>query len=120
MVFSGDLVNENELISGRVEIVQLGQFKLRAGHGLCEAPGRLRILALDGDHPAAGAGGRYKGLHGLDNRIAVAAHDMLIGVEQRLAFTPVGDHRVHLGVVLDVGRKTGTTFTDYASVTDQF
>jgi hypothetical protein len=111
---------EDELVAGRVEVVQFGQFKIGAGHGLGEPPGGFAVFVFDGDDPALGPGDLDQGLYGPDNIRAVTVHDMLIGIQQRFALTPVGDDRVHPGVVLDMGRETGAALTDHAGVANQF
>ena len=89
---------------------------------LRELRGDRGIFALDRNNAAYGAHGRHHGLKRSDDLGRVVRHEVLIRVEQRLAFAAVGDDGFDRRVVLDVGRKPGPAFADHPGIayrTDQ-
>ena len=78
--------------------------------------GDLGVFALDRDDAADSTHGRHHGLKRPDDLGRVAGHDVLVRVEQRLAFAAVGDDGFDRSVILDVGRKPGPAFADHPGI----
>ncbi len=108
------LVHQNVLVPGGIEIVELSQLDARTGDGRFHPSRDVGVFALDRNDAANGAHGRHDGLESGDDLAGVPEHDVLVGVEQRLALAAVGDDRFHLRVVFDVRRETGSTLSDHA------
>ena len=117
---AGDFLDQDEFVARRVEVVQLEQLQAGAFHGPGKGVRHIGVLAFDADDAAAGAGDAHQLLHGGHDGFGVLLHDVLVRVEQWLTLTAVGNHRIHLGVVLDVGGKTRTAFAHHAGVGYQF
>ena len=116
---AGDLVHENLLVPGGVEIVQPGQLDARPGHGLFEDGGLLDVLGLDGQNGAARAHGVAQGGQPAHHVGSVVQHHRLVRIQKRLALAAVGDDRLHLAVVLDVGRESRPALADDARFADR-
>ena len=109
-------VHQDVLVARRVEVVQFGQLDAGPGDRAREHRGDRGVFALDRDDAADSAHGRHHGLERPDDLGRVAGHDVLVRVEQRLAFAAVGDDGFDRGVVLDVGRKPGPAFADHPGI----
>jgi len=112
---AGDLLDQDLLVAGGVEVVDEGKRQARAGGRPGEMVNDFGVLAFERDDSARGSGDLDQGRERPDDVGRVVHHMMLIGMEQRLAFAAVGDDRVHASVVLHVGGKAGPAFTHDAS-----
>jgi hypothetical protein len=108
-----DFVDQNVFITGRIKILQLGQFQgpvtFRRGSKAFAAAVYFRLMAMT----PFGPGGLDHRQQGPNDFWGMAFHDILVRIEQRLALAAVRDNGFDLGVVFDVGRKSGPAFTDH-------
>jgi len=104
--------DEGLFIPGRIEVGEQRQLDGPIADGIGQDLSGFLVFFLQCDDAALGTGGLHQLTERPDDFVGVVKHVMLVGVQKGLAFAAVGDNRVGVGGVLDVRRKTSSTFTN--------